>query len=289
MKERRENIKRTFKLLKDGDGSHESSAGPRVLAEDVSRRSAAAALLGTLGLVSLASCVDREGESTAETTQDISGTANFRYADTYTDLRSAPGTTTAPVAIVSGYGTINDGGGGLFYWSTSTTLIDNNGTIIVPSAGGGAWVRVYSGAINVRWFGAGLGATDDSSAIQAAINASLRNGVPWSAGAPTATTGGTVYLPAGKYFMTQALNISSTDLAVESVNVRLVGDGRYNTHIYLSGTTGTFVFVGVPGGSGRPIGYCEISHLHFANGNPNNAGYIAGNAISIHQQRRYLQ
>lgn len=56
---------------------------------------------------------------------------------------------------VLGYYTKGDGGGGTFYWDSTSTEADNGGTII--QATGiitGRWKRVFSGAVNVKWFGA---------------------------------------------------------------------------------------------------------------------------------------
>ncbi|MFA0929825.1 right-handed parallel beta-helix repeat-containing protein [Pseudomonas syringae pv. tagetis] len=50
--------------------------------------------------------------------------------------------------------------------------VDNGGTLLVSTSGAYSFHRVVSGKISSRWFGAVLdGITDDSSAIQAAINA----------------------------------------------------------------------------------------------------------------------
>jgi hypothetical protein len=77
---------------------------------------------------------------------------------------------------VDGYYTAGDGGGGIFYGvagAAAGTYVDNGGTVIVPTGGNGsaAWIRIYSDAIDVKWFGAkGDGVTDDTSAISAAVN-----------------------------------------------------------------------------------------------------------------------
>jgi len=81
-----------------------------------------------------------------------------------------------------------DGGGAFRYDASDTTTADNAGTVIVDAAGR-RWKRQYSGAINVRWFGAtGLDATaDQSTAIFAAVAACEAAGR------------GTVYFPDGTY------------------------------------------------------------------------------------------
>lgn len=87
--------------------------------------------------------------------------------------------------------TDGDGGHGSFRWASGAppgTYVDNNGTIIVPTGGDGsaAWLRDYSGAVNVRWFGAkGDGLTVDSANIQSALD----------------TGAGDVYVPDGTYMI----------------------------------------------------------------------------------------
>ena len=78
---------------------------------------------------------------------------------------------------VLGYYAKGDGGGGLFYWDAASAEADNGGTIIQATAvTTGRWKRVFSGAVNVKWFGAkGDGVTDDTSKIISAL-ASLGTG-----------------------------------------------------------------------------------------------------------------
>lgn len=75
---------------------------------------------------------------------------------------------------VLGYYTKGDGGGGTFYWDLTSTEADNGGTII-QSTGitTGRWKRVFSGAVNVKWFGAkGDGITDDRQSFIKALQVS---------------------------------------------------------------------------------------------------------------------
>jgi hypothetical protein len=74
-----------------------------------------------------------------------------------------------------------------------TTSADNGGTIIVAS-NGKRWKRVYTGAVDVEWFGAlGDGTTDDSGAIADAIDALPSASYPTS-GAVVRFSQGKTYL-----------------------------------------------------------------------------------------------
>jgi len=54
---------------------------------------------------------------------------------------------------ILGYYTKGDGGGGTFYWDSTSTEADNGGTIIQATGiTAGRWKRVFSGAVNIKWF-----------------------------------------------------------------------------------------------------------------------------------------
>lgn len=96
---------------------------------------------------------------------------------TIANLRLLTGEADQSISLL-GHTAVGDGGGGDFYWDATSTDADNDGTIIkVTGVTTGRWIRLYSGAINVKWFGAkgdfdytSSTGTDDTAAIQAAID-----------------------------------------------------------------------------------------------------------------------
>lgn len=119
--------------------------------------------------------------------------ANWNALTTYINAREvSSGTLAARPAGV---------GGQWYYATTASTLYFHSGT-------GGSWIPVPASALfNVRSYGAtGNGVTDDTTAIQAAIDAAAANG-------------GTVYVPGGIYIISR-LNLTGL---VKAVIIR--GDG----------------------------------------------------------------
>lgn len=177
-----------------------------------------------------------------ETAHNADGTLKLDV-QTIDDLKAIDVTTLTDKqqALVAGYYAPGDGGGGQFYYDAGASDADNAGTIIAPTAGSGRWKRIYSGAVNVMWFGAkGDGTTDDTAAVQAALTA--------------ATVGSTVTLPTGTYAISSTLtiakrlNLVGPGTLVEStilapmLDIVAAGTGSLVTGLRFTGieTSGTF-------------------------------------------------
>lgn len=194
---------------------------------EAGRRGLFAALLG-LGVVGLAGCGVDAHQSLPEgnlgrAKEDLTGTS-FAWFDSIfgsgTNMKGTSGTANQ-IAIAQGYSSAGDGGGGIFWWDTSAKT-DDGGTIINPAGGTNqGWRRIYSGPINVKWFGAkGDGTTTDTTAVNSAI--ALAN----SKGAVT------LYFPTGNYVVGPLNSITASD-------VWLIGDTAESTALTLPGNTTT--------------------------------------------------
>jgi hypothetical protein len=193
---------------------------------ELSRRENLSALLGVLGgavgVAAMTGCAETAGatpatESTGRVAQALStgmvasvNTVQGDLANSFPETLGLSLTNGFVLVVAMGYAYPGDGGGGLFYWnasgysgsSTPTPLVDDGGTVLVPGAGIGlsavgigCWVRIYSGALNVKWFGAaGDGQADDTFKIMAAIAAVQSQG-----------SGCSVFFPWGAYRVTQTL------------------------------------------------------------------------------------
>lgn len=149
---------------RDFDGAYDVVTGTRIYVTAGSTNAGREFTLTTTGSITI------DTTSLAFSGSSLSSAAPSRVFPTYTDLRNAT-PASGDTAIMLGYYTAADYGGGLFYWDSTSTATHNAGTIIQPAAGGtGRWLRVYSGAVNVNWFGAkGDGTTDDTTAVAAAV------------------------------------------------------------------------------------------------------------------------
>jgi hypothetical protein len=91
---------------------------------------------------------------------------------------------------------------------------------------------IQGAAINVLDYGADpTGVSDSLAAIQSAINAG-------KVYAENDTTGKQIYFPAGKYKVTNSINLSDCS------GVHLVGAGRQSTEIFMTGTTPVIIATG---------------------------------------------
>lgn len=121
------------------------------------------------------------------------------------------------------------------YDINDTTTPDNDGTVLVTTATSNPnkrYKRRFSGSVDVRWFGAkGDGVTDDTQAIQNAINAVSRV-------VNTRHVENGVYIPTGNYLITDILDVTNTRTSSTSGRdgIRIFGDGMGYT--YLLGRTG---------------------------------------------------
>ena len=178
----------------------------------LSRRQVALSLLGLAGLAGCASeALPEDAIDLGLTAEALTGTGTNYFWVTAIgtsaaplDLRNLSGMPADQVVIATGFLTHGDGGGGAFLWDAASTAADDGGAVIQPASlpATGRWRRIDSGSVNVRWFGArGNGTTDDTIAIQAAINCAGRQGNDGNGG-------GTVYFPPGDYILGDTLKIS---------------------------------------------------------------------------------
>ena len=130
------------------------------------------------------------------TFQPIQGTGVT--IDTVENIAALKVLATSGLSLVNvlGYDTPGDGGGGQFYFDSTSSTTDDGGITITPTSAPtfGRWKRLYSGPVNVRWFGAkGDGVTADDTAI-----------LKGSTFVQALSNGGTLYFPesSGGYLFT---------------------------------------------------------------------------------------
>ncbi len=100
--------------------------------------------------------------------------------------------------------------GGTFIYDATQSAVNNGGTIF------DGWVRQFSGAVNVKWFGAkGDGITDDTDAIQKVV--SLSKGI--------------IYVK-GTYNISNTITITSSNVEINATNAQINWVGTNTSPIY---------------------------------------------------------
>ncbi len=169
---------------------------------------------------------------------------NIDAVESVADLKSLP-TQNLVMVTVLGFAIPGDGGGGTFYFDPTSAATDDGGVIIRPSSAPafGRWKRIYSGEVNVKWFGAkGDGTTNDYQSILSAQNY-----------VQALTLGGTLYFPAstGNYLHGTAL-VFGTKVTVKmdsaailtNTAIAITFNGKFSGHDtqHFSSTAGAVTF-----------------------------------------------
>jgi hypothetical protein len=132
-----------------------------------------------------------------------------------------------------GHTSAGDGGDGYFEYTSGAapgTYTDNDGSIILPTGGDGssAWLRQNTEVTSVKHFGAtGDGTTDDTIAIQAAIDAYMLS------------NGGSLFFPYGQYRVTDTLNFGIW--SIDNVTNDVLGYARTKNGVRVRGESGNIV------------------------------------------------
>ena len=144
------------------------------------------------------------------------------------------------------------------FTNVATDVLRGDGTWGSVSASGGYSDRRY----NVRDYGAlGNGSTDDTTAIQTAINTA-------------ATTGGVVYFPRGVYNLTSSLTYSAPAGSDPNYRVHFIGEGVGASIIKQVGAGNGLTIAGYSGLPINPNLYTHITDLGFV-------GSGSGKGLSI--------
>ena len=186
------------------------------------RRKLLSTLGMTLGAAALTACSrPSRAEHTGTASAALTSGANVASVDVVAELAllggGAVGSADPAIAIVQGYLTNNDGGGGVFTWVDAALVVQplaaDQGTIFPVTAGtGGWWVRIFSGPVDIRWFGARAddpAAAATNSAAFALLQSAIVTGIyGWGRG---------IYVPPGDFHLADDLTV------IRSVD--LFGDG----------------------------------------------------------------
>lgn len=148
----------------------------------------------------------------------------------------------------------------------STSLTLDGETLTLPTARDTSWDRSLNATvtalntrlgntpkfINVKKYGAvGDGTTDDTAAIQAAINAAPARVYGWSSTTNRPQNASVIYFPTGTasgagYRVTQRIDIPATK------NICLMGDSSHSARIFMDNVSENYIFRVVAGDGQRP-------------------------------------
>jgi len=205
-------------------------------------------------------------------------------------------------ASVAGYYAVGDGGGGDFWFDGDSVVADNGGTVIAPTSGSGRWLRVVEGSVSLKWFGArGNGSTNDTAAVQAAINSGYSLdlvGASYAVSALTQSLHNQCFTSSNGIgtFIKNANGpiLTSTGDFVQLQNIKFHGEGFTGDNVAFSGLSCALINCGSQLAAGRAVkatgshfqilGTCGIYHTSDAT----LTGYdieigIAGTGTLYHQ------
>ncbi|MHB8392316.1 MAG: right-handed parallel beta-helix repeat-containing protein [Acidobacteriaceae bacterium] len=168
---------------------------------------------------------------TPYTVSDVLIVEDPSFQDSIAAIKGVTWQDTNTVISTRGYYAPGDGGAGTYWWNSADTTADNGGTVIAPNAGGtGRWnliVTLGSMQNAKQWGAKGDRATDDTAAIQAAINYVGGLG------------GGQIWFPVGTYVV--------SGLVLDWTHVLLIGEtsgydyeGQTTLAVEFEATAGTF-------------------------------------------------
>lgn len=198
---------------------------------------------------------------------------NDYWVDNYVTLRAKTSANYTDGDVIT---ITNDGIAGQFIVKTGT-VTDNGGTLIVFTDDSNRYAeRLYSGMINVMWFGATDDGVDTTTDCQNAINAAALN------------ANRDLFRYHGVFFPSPSVGYRITGLDCDS-RVSLFGESKWNTRIILSGVGDYFVEkpktvenfwldgVSIQNGATR------IDEVSWTRSDRGNTGVIIGNADGLGQ------
>src|SRR6218665_2441227 len=128
--------------------------------------------------------------------------------NTILDLQNETGMSSGDLRYVKGYYNTGDGGEGVFKFDPLFPSLLLNEGIAIKTSTTGAWLREYSGYINILYFGVkrGYGLTGNSILIQDAIDCANKFGIRGNSEWPGDLT---LYFPDGMYSIDKPIKIIS--------------------------------------------------------------------------------